>query len=191
MKRVFVLVCAAAILSLAAGNATAESIKGKLGVTGRIGFQIPSDGDFNDRVNSTDTGFIGGGGFIYGIDNRFAAEFDITRSDIGSKYLDFGVTNYSLGAQYRFTSDYPSLTPYAGAGLDILINDANRGHSVDSTVGVHVSGGVDYFIIKQLALTAEVKLLLAPDADINGPSGKGNFDPNGVATTFGVRFFLN
>ncbi|MSN26231.1 MAG: outer membrane beta-barrel protein [Geobacter sp.] len=192
MKRFLVFVLAATTLSLAAGNASADNIKGKVGVTGKIGFQIPSNGDIGPYKNETDTGFIGGGGFIYGIDNHFAAEFDITRSDIGSQFGNFGVTNYSLGAQYRFTTDYPRLSPYLGAGLDILINDADQGRNVDSTVGVHASGGADYFIMKQLALTAEVKLVVAPDADINNSAGKiGNFDPTAISTTFGFRFFFN
>jgi outer membrane protein len=46
--------------------------------------------------------------------------------------------------------------------------------------------------MKQLALTAEAKLVLAPDADINGPSGKvGNFDPNCISITVGIRYFFN
>jgi outer membrane protein len=41
-------------------------------------------------------------------------------------------------------------------------------------------------------LTAEAKLLVAPDADITGPFGKvGNFDPTAFSTTFGVRYFFN
>jgi outer membrane protein len=104
---------------------------------------------------------------------------------------DFGVTNVTLGAQYRFALSQPKLVPYLGAGLDILLIDADQGRDVDTTVGVHASAGVDYFIMKQLALTAEAKLVVAPDADIRGPGGNGNFDPNSFSTTFGVRYFFN
>lgn len=192
MKKLLVLACATATFSLATGSAIADSIEGKIGVTGKIGLLIPSEGDFGPYKNHTDAGFIGGGGFIYGIDKHFAAEIDITRSKFDSDFGEFGVTNVTLGAQYRFVLDQPKLVPYVGAGLDILINDADRGRDVDTTVGVHASGGVDYFIMKQLALTAEAKLVIAPDADIKGPSGKlGNFDPTSLSTTFGVRYFFN
>lgn len=87
------------------------------------------------------------------------------------------------------------LVPYAGAGLDILVNSSNAGgiSDVDNVVGVHVSGGVDYFILKELAITAEMKGVLAPDADIHNSVGTkiGNFDPNNFSMTFGVRYFFN
>lgn len=192
MKKLLVLACAAATFSLATGSADADSIKGKIGVTGKIGFLIPSDGDIGPYKNETDAGFIGGGGILYGIDDHFAAEFDITRSDFGSDFGDFGVTNVAIGAQYRFILAQPKLVPYVGAGLDILISDADKGRDVDTTVGVHASCGIDYFIMKQLALTAEAKLVVAPDADIKGSSGKlGNFDPTSLSTTFGIRYFFN
>jgi len=191
MKKLLILACATATLSLAAGPALADSIQGKIGVTGKIGFVIPSDGDLGPFNNKTDAGFIGGGGVIYGIDNHFAAELDITRSAFGSDYGDFGVTNVSLGAQYRFALTQPNLVPYLGAGLDLLVIDADQGRDVDTTVGVHASAGVDYFIMKQLALTGEAKLVLAPDADIHSPTGNGNFDPNSFSTTVGVRYFFN
>jgi len=191
MKKLLVLACATATLSLAAVPAMADSIQGKLGVTGRIGFVIPSNGDFGPFKNETDAGITGGGGLIYGIDNHFAAEIDISRSGFGSDIGDFGVTNIALGAQYRFVLAQPKLVPYLGAGLDLLLIDADQGRDVDTTVGVHASAGLDYFITKQFALTTEAKLVLAPDADINGPTGRGNFDPNSFSTTFGLRYFFN
>jgi outer membrane protein len=191
MKKLLVLACATAVFTLTAGSAMADSIQGKIGVTGKIGFIIPADGDFLGNNVHTDAGFIGGGGLIYGIDNHFAAELDITRSSFDSNYGNFGVTNVALGAQYRFALTQPNLVPYLGAGLDLLLIDADQGRDVDTTVGAHATAGVDYFIMKQMALTAEAKLLLAPDTDINGPTGRGNFDPNAFSTTFGVRYFFN
>ncbi len=190
MKKILVLVCATAALSLAAGSAMADSIKGKIGVTGKIGFQIPADGDNGPYKVDTDTGIAFGGGLLYGIDNHLAAEIDVTRSYINSNYVDFGVTNISLGAQYRFALNQPQLVPYVGAGLDILLLDANGGRTVDNTVGVHAAGGLDYFLTKHLVLTTEARLVLGPDADINGPTGKGHFDPNSFSTTFGARYFF-
>ncbi len=192
MKKLLVLACATAALSLTAAPAMADSIQGKLGVTGKIGVLLPADGDFGPFNNKTDAGFIGGGGLIYGIDNHFAAEIDITRSSFGSDFGDFGVTNFAVGAQYRFALTHAQLVPYLGAGGDLLVIDADQGRDVDTTVGVHATAGVDYFVMKQLALTAEAKLLLAPDSDINDSTGKrGNFDPTAVSTTFGVRYFFN
>ena len=193
MRKLVFIACALATFSLAANSSFADNIAGKLGVTGKIGVLIPADGDFGPFKNHTDAGFIGGGGLIYGIDKNFAAEIDITRSSVDSDFGAFGVTNLSLGGQYRFAlSSQPKLVPYVGAGLDILFNDADQGLRVDNTVGVHASGGIDFFIMKQLALTAETKLVVAPDADIKGPSGKlGNFDPTSLSGTFGVRYFFN
>jgi outer membrane protein len=192
MKKLLVLACATAAISLAAGSARADSIQGKLGVTGRIGVVMPADGDFGPFKNKTDAGFIGGGGLIYGIDNHFAAEIDLTRSSFGSDFGDFGVTDLALNAQYRFMLAQSQLVPYLGAGVDLLMIDADQGRTVDTTVGVHATAGVDYFIMKQLALTTEAKLLLAPDTDIHDGSGKrGNFDPTAFSTTFGVRYFFN
>jgi len=191
MKKLLVLACATAAISLAAGPVLADSIQGKLGVTGKIGFLIPSDNEIGPIDNHTDAGFIGGGGMIYGIDNHFAAEIDITRSAFSSDYGDFGVTNVALGAQYRFDLAQPQLVPYLGAGVDLLLIDADRGRSVDTTVGVHAAAGLDYFFMKRMALTTEAKLLVAPDTDINGPTGGGTFDPTAFSTTFGVRYFFN
>lgn len=191
MKKILVLVCATVTLSLAAGSAFADSIKGRLGVTGKIGFTIPADGEYGPNNIDTDTGFIGGAGVIYGIDNTIAVEADITRSTFGSNIGDFDVTDLAVGAQYRFALSQPQLVPYLGAGLDFLVIDADGGHNVDNTFGVHAKAGVDYFLMKQLALTAEAKFLVAPDADINGPTNNGNFDPTSLSTTFGVRYFFN
>ena len=203
MKRLIVLACMAAAITLTTGTAFADSIQGRVGVTGRIGFLIPADSDVDNFKVETDAGFVGGGGFIYGIDKNFAAEIDVTRTEFGSNLTDgtnigdFGITNVSLGAQYRFTIGQPKFVPYVAAGLDILISDfednLGRSRDVDTTVGLHAGGGIDYFVMKQLALTAEAKFVVAPEADIKDPSGvpRGNFDPSSFSTTFGVRFFFN
>ena len=164
MTRYFCMVCVAAMLTLSAGTAMADSIKGRLGVTGRLGFIVPSDSsNVAFGVAGTNTDFIGGGGFIYGVTDSIAAELDITHAGIGN----FDITNISLGAQYRFIiPTIKELVPYGGVGLDILLNGSDFG-SVDNTVGVHLSAGADYFIQKQLAVTAEMKGVIAPDADLD------------------------
>ncbi|KAF0220506.1 MAG: outer membrane [Geobacteraceae bacterium] len=201
MKRIIVLAFMAWAITLVAGNAMADSIAGRFGMTGRIGFLIPADNDFNDRKLETDAGFVGGGGFIYGIDKNLAAEIDVTRTEFGSNLVsgpdqgDFGITNISLGVQYRFMITPQQLVPYAGGGLDILLNDYKRENrtkpDVDTVVGVHLAGGIDYFVLKQLALNAEAKAVIAPEADINQPGNSGHFDPSSFSGTFGVRLFFN
>jgi outer membrane protein len=192
MKKLLVLACATATISLAAAPAIADSIGGRLGVTGKIGFTVPSDSDFNSGDNHTDPGFIGGGGLIYGINNYIAVEIGVTHSVFDSDLGYFGVTDIAFGAQYRFPLNQPQLVPYLGAGLDILVSDADHGRNIDRTVGAHAIAGVDYFIMKNVALTAEAKLLVAPNADITGTAGdQGNFDPTSISTTVGVRYFFN
>jgi outer membrane protein len=194
MKRYVFSVTLIAVLILAAGTALADNINGRIGVTGRLGFIVPADSDILGPDVSTDSGFIGGGGLIYGLTKDVALEFDITHASFGSNAgIDFDTTDISFGGQYRFV-DLPirQLVPFVGGGLDILINDASNGLDVDTVAGVHVKGGADYFITRDLAATAEMKVVIAPDADINNSSGKvGNFDPTSFSMTFGVRYFFN
>jgi outer membrane protein len=202
MKKLIVLACLATTISITTGTAMADSIKGKLGVTGRIGFLSPADNTADNTQNffrnRTDTGVIAGGGLIYGIDDHIAVELDVTRASFGSDTGDFGVTNVSLGGQYRFALQQRQLVPYIGVGLDILATDYDENFGtrsdVDTTVGVHISGGVDYFLQRELALTAEAKVVAAPDARITGrQSGgpRGDFDPSSFSTTVGIRYFFN
>ena len=197
MKKLIAFACLAATICLATGTALADNIKGRLGVTGKIGFLETSDGDLGDRRIKPDIGFIGGGGLIYGVTDNIAAEFDFTRSEFGSDFPqsgkagDFGITTLALGAQYRFNVTHTKLVPYAGAGLDVLLNEYDLGE-VDDMVGIHFNGGIDYFIMKQLALNVDVRGIWAPEADIKNAGVKvGNYDPSSFATTFGARFFFN
>lgn len=204
MQRIISLTCLALALIIGTGTAMADSIKGRLGVTGRLGFNVPAESDFNDRKLETDAGFIGGGGFIYGIDNNLAAEIDVTHTEFDAERVsgvdegEFSVTNISLGVQYRFIIPQPKLVPYAGGGLDILLSDhrgpigtSSRDADVDTVVGVHVSGGIDYFLTKQIVLNAELKGVVAPETDIQTSREAGNFDPSSVAGTVGIRVFFN
>ena len=195
MKRCFFSITLIAVLTLTAGTALADNINGRIGVTGRLGLIVPADSDIFGFNVSTDTGIIGGGGFIYGLTKDVALELDITHAAYeSSRGVDFDTTNISLGAQYRFI-DLPhrQLVPFVGGGLDILVNDVSDGLDVDTVAGVHVKGGVDYFITRELAATAEMKGVLAPDADINDATGRkvGNLDPMSISMTFGVRYFFN
>ena len=198
MKKLIVFACLATAVTMTASTAMADSIKGRVGVTGRIGFLAPADNNAEFSNNRTDAGLIAGVGLIYGIDDHFAAEFEVTRASFGSDRGDFGVTNVSFGGQYRFALQQRQLVPYLGAGLDILVTDYDENfgtrRDVDTKVGVHISGGVDYFLLKELALTAEAKVVAAPDAGItNRQNGNdaGDFDPSSFSTTVGIRYFFN
>lgn len=187
MKRCFVVFGLVAVFTLMAISAQADSIRGRVGVTGRLGFIVPSNSD----DIATETGFIGGGGLIYGATDKIALEMDVTQAGYDSfEGIDFSITDLSFGAQYRFTDLAPrQLVPYVGGGFDILINDIDNG-SVDTVVGVHLKGGADYFLMKELAATAEWKGVFAPDADTSGFGGR-DFDPMNFSVTFGVRYFFN
>jgi len=195
MKKLIATACLATAVALSAGPASADSIKGKLGITGKLGFLVPADNESDFYHNNTDTGFVVGGGLIYGLDQNFAGELAATRTWFGSETGDFGITDLGLGLQYRFTPS-SKLVPYLGAGLDVLMSDyhPNFGphQDVDTTVGAHLAGGLDYFVQRNLALTGEVKLLLAPDTDITDNFGNhtGNFDPSSVSGTVGLRYFF-
>ena len=62
MRKQFMIACLAAAVSLSAGTAGADSINGKLGVTGKLGILVPADNKSDFIHNSTDIGFVGGGG---------------------------------------------------------------------------------------------------------------------------------
>jgi outer membrane protein len=187
--RKLIVFCVVAALTLAAGTAMADNIAGRYGLTGKLGFIVPSDSsNVVTGVIGTNASVIGGGGFIYGVTDTIAAEFDITHSG----YSGFDTTNLSLGAQYRYLGlPLKQLVPYGGAGLDILLNGYDNGN-VDDVVGIHLSAGVDYFLQKQLAVSVEAKGVLAGDADIHFANGtRGDFDPTSFSITFGVRYFFN
>jgi len=205
MKKICLMACMALLITLTAGTAMADSLKGRVGVTGKLGFVVPTDGVYSIGGNlvdySANTGFIYGGGFLYGIDQNWTAELDITNSqfDIDEFYrnrFNFTAspsaefTNIALGVQYRFVPQ-EKFVPYIGFGLDILLNDID-GFDVDTALAGHVSGGVDYFILKNLALNAEAKIVAGPEADIDLYGQRvGRFSTTSFSTTFGVRFFFN
>ncbi len=198
MKKLIVLACLATTVSMTAGTAMADSIKGRLGVTGKVGFISPADNSAENYDNRTDTGVIAGGGLIYGLDDHIALELDLTGASFGSDTGDFNVANFSLGGQYRFALQQRQFVPYIGAGLDVIATDyeenSGAGSEVDTTIGVHIKGGFDLFLQRNLALTAEAKLVVAPEADITDSwSGAhaGNFDPSSLSTTVGIRYFFN
>jgi len=204
MRKPFVHVCVVLCLLVAAGSAAAESIKGRIGVTGRVGMHVPSDSRSSLLYQDleTDIGFRGGGGLIFGITDNLALEFDVTHywfdaEFVSIKVQEFATTDISLGVQYRFNS--PSLgplVPYVGGGVDVLLSDTTNRYGengdVDTVPGVHANGGVDYFITRQLAVNADLKVVAAPEADVKFRGVKmGDYDPTSFSATVGFRFFFN
>jgi outer membrane protein len=193
----FCLLAACLLLTpLLAKNALADDLQGRIAVTGRLGVTNPANCEFDSQgqriIASTDAGFIGGGGVLFGVDNNIAMEIDVTHSTYdASQFGTANITTLSVGAQYRLP-ERQRVVPYVGAGIDTLINDLPS-NSVDTVLGMHVAAGVDFFLAHQVALTAELKGVEAFSASVKNYAGAkvGEFDPSNIAFTVGVRIFLN
>jgi outer membrane protein len=195
MRKLIVLAACALLTAVLAGNAAATDLQGRMAITGRVGVINPANSERNvpgvgTLVVSSDAGFIGGGGFLFGVDNNVAAELDITRASFHTGFGRAELTNLAIGAQYRLP-ERQRLIPYAGAGMDILVNDLV--HNTDTVLGVHLAAGLDYMLQRQIALNAEIKGVEAFTADVRDNNGDkfGKFDPSNVTFTVGARFFFN
>jgi outer membrane protein len=185
MKKAVIAIAAALLVAASSGAALADSIKGTLGLTGKLGFINPADSEFNGQVVDTDPGIVIGGGMIYGFDNNAAFEMEISHAWFDFAGGDATLTDLAVGLQYRFTPEH-KMVPYLGAGFDVLMPDVDGG-SVDTVLGAHIKGGIDYFIERNIALSGELKLTGGLEADIDGG---GKFDPSSVALTGGIRFYF-
>ncbi|MBJ6751050.1 outer membrane beta-barrel protein [Geomonas anaerohicana] len=185
------------LLLLLFSNALAESIQGRIGLNGKVGFLMPIQDDFITGVDETNTGFAAGGGVIYGLGDNLAAELDITHAPVlnvqaaGGKVGEASLTDISLGLQYRFTPD-SNLVPYLGAGVDFITgkfnNMSDRRYGLEWTTGGHVSAGLDYFATRGVALTAELKGVFAPAGNIKATPQE--YNPNSFVGMIGLRLFL-
>ncbi len=195
MRRLLFLVLC--ISSLTAGTVMAADIDGRLGISGRVGFAVPLQDDFITGATDSQTGLAAGGGLIYGLNKNLAAEFEITQVPTidlevsGAKVGEAAFTDLSLGLQYRFTPDRP-LVPYLGAGIDLITGDfknqSGQKYDFEWTAGGHLSAGIDYFVTRGVALTAEIKGIIAAKADVK--STPLEYDPTSVVGTVGLRLFL-
>jgi len=195
MKRLMIGLMMVAVM---AGGAFAESIEGKLGLTARLGFIMPADSELNGANLSSDLGFSGGGGLLFGVTKNVAIEVEATVASYDLKNSTFAkngatVTNLSFDALYRFAA-HSKATPYLGGGLSFLFSDyANA--DVDTVIGINVKGGLDYFITPQIAINMELKAVLSPTADMRTPTTApvtyGSFDPSSFSCLFGARYFFN
>jgi outer membrane protein len=224
MKKTFLLACIA--LLLFSNIAMAESIAGKFGVTVRGGIGEYFNNDFKDAIaganidgdtvsSTTIKGGVGwtlGTGFMYGITDNLAVDFDIiysqfettwTLATLGDRTFGKAKTfDFSFGAQWRFRPK-KSFVPYIGAGLDVMINNfdyyyAGAGESIelDNTYGGHLTLGADYFLTPNIALNAEFRYLCSTSGDMTrkypgeGDVVIGSFSPSNVYGVAGIRFFF-
>ena len=198
MRRVILLITITFIL--ATGTAMADSIDGRLGLTGKAGVLVPLKDDFISSTSESKTGFAFGGGLIYGFGKNFAAELDVThvpKLDVeisGSKVFEASFTDLALGVQYRFTPEN-RLVPFVGAGVDFikgdLTNISGAKYDLEWTAGGHANAGLDYFVTRSIALTADFKGVFTAKGDIrNGDVWVGEYDPMSFIGTLGIRLFL-
>ena len=178
----------------------ADSLDGRLGITGRTGAFIPLKNDFINGTNESRTSLAAGGGLILGFCKNWAVEMDALHAfsmDIetsGTKVFESTLTDVSLGLQYRFASGN-RLVPFLGAGADFLKGTlksvTGNGYDLDWTEGGHLNAGVDWFLDDGIALTAEIRGMMAAKGDIKNAGGKvGDYYPRSLAATFGLRLVL-
>lgn len=192
-----IISCILSLLVMLPSAAMAESINGRLGLTGKVGFTVPlKDLEIGGvEIGEHNTGFAGGGGLLYGLGDNFALELDVTHApatDIKINKKKVGeqqTTDISVGLQYRIMPQN-RLVPYVGAGGDFIKGDITDS-DIDWTYGGHANIGADYFINKSIVVTADFKFVAGAKSDIqlNGTT-IGRYDPMNFTGTFGVRLFL-
>lgn len=198
MRRIIVLTIAA--LLLISVNAMADSIAGRLGVTGRLGAAIPTKDDFIKGTSDTDAGFAAGGGLIYGFNDLVAADVEVLHMpqlDVhanGVKTYEAAVTDVALGVQFRFLND-KKIVPYLGLGLDFITADLRHvngtGYKLDWTFGGHANLGFDWFITKGIAMTTDLRGVYATDGDVlHGSNKVSEYRPQWFQGTVGLRLML-
>ncbi|HBA90135.1 MAG TPA: hypothetical protein DCZ75_19685 [Geobacter sp.] len=203
MRRIIMMTAVGLVLISTA--ASAESIAGRFGITGKAGVLAPLRNHFisSDTISSTSEGkesFAGGGGFIYGIGDHTALEIEALRvpnMDVelaGSKVYEASLTDLSVGLQYRFAPD-SRLVPLIGAGADFikgeLSSTTGASYSMDWTVGGHVNAGADWFITRGIAFSIDLRGIYTTRGTIKaGDTKVGRYDPLSIVGTLGFRLFL-
>jgi len=192
-----------AILLVQTSTAMADTIANRFGFTARVGGAIPGKLDDAELINgSTDTedGVAWNGGFIYGFNDNIAGELEVSYLpglDVeirGVKAYEAKMTDYAIGLQYRFMPKN-QLVPYLGAGFDFIKGDLEHvngnKYDLEWTWGGHISAGLDWFLTKGIALSADLRGTAAVSGDIDRGDTKVNeYDPFWVQGTVGVRLIL-
>lgn len=184
-------------------TAFADTIDNRFGFTGRFGFAMPEKLDDAEFINSTtdaEDGVAWNGGFIYGFTDNIAGELEISylpQLDVelkGVKAYEAKLYDYAIGLQYRFMPK-ERVVPYLGAGIDLIKGDLKHvngnKYDLESTWGGHINAGVDWFLTKGIALTADLRGTAAVSGDIERGDTKVNeYDPFWIQGTVGVRLIL-
>lgn len=201
-KLVIAIVCSAVVII--GSTAMADTIANRFGLTGRFGFAAPvkvGDAEFiNGPNNDTKSGLAWNGGFIYGFTDHLAGELEISylpRLDVevaGIKAYEAKVADYAIGVQYRFMPN-SQVVPYVGVGADFIKGNLKHvngtGYDLDWTYGGHIGAGVDWFLTKGIALTADLRGTGAVSGDVKSGNAKvTEYDPAWIQGTIGVRLFL-
>ncbi|OGU05233.1 MAG: hypothetical protein A2075_00910 [Geobacteraceae bacterium GWC2_58_44] len=198
MRRAILL--ATLILTLVSGTATADSLQGRFGVTGKVGAVVPLQDDFISGTSDSNSAIAAGGGLIFGLSRNCALEIDVTHVPeldleiAGDKAYEATFTDIALGFQYRIASDN-RLVPFIGFGVDFIKGDLEHvngtNYDLEWTVGGHVNAGMDYFITRGIALTVDLRGLYAAKGDVEGGGTKvGEYDPMSFIGTAGIRLIL-
>jgi len=192
------------ILALVAGSADAESIKGRLGISGQLGFATAEDADLvpSDEKLTAGSTFAGGGGLIFGLTRNLAIEAGALylaprdyKNAAGLKALEIENIDISLGLQLR-NNVSENIAAYLGGGVDVLLSsvkdtEGDKGDA-DTVIGGHVNVGGDYFVTKRMALNFDLRGLIFPKADLkSGGTTVAEYDPISFVGLIGIRFFLN
>lgn len=188
------------IATTTATTAFADTIANRFGITGRIGVVAPLENEFVKDTSDTDPGFAWNGGFIYGFNDHIATELEFTyipemEVEIdGDKAYEADMMDISLGLQYRFMPE-KSLVPFVGVGVDFIQGDLDHvngnSYDMDLSYGGHVNAGLDWFLTKGIALTADLRITAADTGDIEkGDSKVGEYDPLWFQGTVGFRLIL-
>jgi outer membrane protein len=157
---------------------------------------VPLSDEFIDTTE-TNSDLAYGGSLIYGFTRHLAGELDVTHApsldlkQSRSKVGESSLTNISLGIQYRFTPDN-RVVPYLGGGIDMVkgefVNVAGDKFDLSWTVGGHLNAGMDFFITKGIAFSADVRGIYAARGDVG--STRFHYDPTSFIGTIGFRLFL-
>ncbi|HEY6837588.1 MAG TPA: outer membrane beta-barrel protein [Geobacteraceae bacterium] len=189
-----------AILAFTAGTAMADSIGGRFGVTGRAGGLVPVGDPLISSTSESKTGFVGGGGLIFGLGSCFDADVEVLHSpqlntEIGGvKVAEAQLTDIAIGIHYRIMPNN-RLVPYIGGGADFIKGDVSftsgNTYGLDWTYGGHANAGIDFFLNKSIALNLDFRGLFAVKGDITrGDVVVGEYDPMSFIGTVGIRLIL-
>ncbi|WP_051292916.1 outer membrane beta-barrel protein [Citrifermentans bremense] len=199
------------LLAVTSAKADAESIAGRIGITGQLGFATVATSNYSrdfvasnslsDEKLSSGSTFAGGGGLILGLTRNVAIEAGALYlaprdyKNAGVKALEIENVDVSLGLQLR-NNVSEDIAAYLGGGVDVLLSSVkdfsgNKGKA-DTVVGGHVNVGGDYFVSRHIALNLDLRGLIFPDVDLkSGGTTVAEYDPISFVGLVGVRFFLN